>query len=94
MRKAALALLLLWAAGAVHADGAPEQAARAPAHAPIKQRLRAHGAEVAKLEQAVSRQEAQTREAGRRLQQQDREIEQLRRQIEQLSPARSAGRQH
>jgi septal ring factor EnvC (AmiA/AmiB activator) len=98
MRKPWLSLsLMLLAAVAAHADGAPEQAAVAHVPAPtrLRQQLKAHGTEVAQLEQAVSTQESRSREAGQRLEEQNRRIAELRRQLEELSQSQqeaSSGR--
>jgi chromosome segregation ATPase len=83
--------LLLLAALAARADGAPEQAAvaHAPAAVRLKQQLRKHGAEVAQLELEVGRQESRSREAGRRLDEQDRRIAELQRQLGELAQSRS-----
>jgi len=95
MRKAWLPLpFLLLAALPVLADGAPEQAAVAkaplPAHARLKQQLRAHGAEIARLQQEVTAQEWHSREASDHLHRQDREIARLQRQLEALSGRQQA----
>lgn len=85
--------LLLCAALASMADGAPEQAAaaRAPAHARLKQQLRAQDAEVARLQQEVRQQELHSRQASEQLQGQDQEIARLRRQLEALGGRRQPG---
>jgi hypothetical protein len=88
MRKAWLLLPLLFCATLpALADGQPGQAvagAQAPVATRLKQQLRAHDAQVAQLEQEVSRQEAHSREASERLTRQDLEIARLQRQLDAL----------
>jgi protein-disulfide isomerase len=96
MRKAWFLLpLLSCAALPALADGGPEQAAvagmQAPAQARLKQQLQARGVQVTQLQQAVSEQERHSRQAGRRLTEQDLEIARLRRQLEALQGHRQGG---
>lgn len=94
MRRAwRLLPLLLLVALASMADGAPEQAAGAatPAHVRLKQQLRVRGAEVTRLQREVRQQEVHSRQANRRLQDQDREIARLQRQLEALRGGRQGG---
>ena len=84
--------LLLLASFAAHADGAPEQAAVAhvPAPARLKQQLKAHGTEVARLELQVDKQESRSRAASRRREENDRLIAELQRQLEEAAGSRAA----
>ncbi|MEI7037085.1 hypothetical protein [Fulvimonas yonginensis] len=96
MLKSGLALsLLLLVSWPVHADGGPEQAAtaRGPTPGQLKRQLHAQDAEVARLQQEVGQQEARSREAGHRLEEQDLRIEALRRQLDALMRSRQAGQQ-
>ena len=89
-----LPLLLLVTVPAM-ADGGPEQAAVAAApagpHARIRQQLRAHGAEVDRLQQQVSAQESDSAQAAQRLEERDRQIAQLMQQLKALDGARRSG---
>jgi septal ring factor EnvC (AmiA/AmiB activator) len=89
MRKACLLPLLMFATSSVLADGGPEQAAVAaasiPAPAQLRQQLRKHDAEVARLQQQVVEQESHSRQAADRLDEQDRQIATLQRQLEAIS---------
>ena len=89
MRKACLLPLLMFATSPVFADGGPEQAAVAaasiPAPAQLRQQLRKHDAEVARLQQQVVEQESHSRQAADRLDEQDRQIAALQRQLEAIS---------
>jgi hypothetical protein len=96
MRKAWLLLPLLSCATLpALADGGPEQSAVAgtqtPAQARLKQQLQARDALVTQLQQAVSEQELHSRQASRRLTEQDLEIARLRRQLEALQGRRQGG---
>lgn len=95
MKKRWLALpCLLFAAVPVLADGAPGQAAAAratPAHAQLRQQLRARHHEVTRLQREVAAQESSSSQASQRLEQRDREIARLQRQLEALDGRRQGG---
>jgi hypothetical protein len=85
---------LLFVALPVLSDGGPEQAAVAntvPAHAWLKQQLRAHHNEVTRLQHEVTAQESDSSRASERLQERDREIVRLQRQLEALDGRRRGG---
>ncbi|HEV2622078.1 MAG TPA: hypothetical protein VGU65_08325 [Frateuria sp.] len=84
--------LLLVAALAAHADGAPEQAAVAhvPAAARLKQQLKAHGTEVARLQLQVDKQESSSRAAVSQLEEKDRLIAELQRQLVEAARSQTA----
>jgi chromosome segregation ATPase len=95
MRRAWLALpLLLLAVSTSRANGGPEQAAAgaaAPAAVRLKQQLRAHGAEVSRLQREVRQQELNSRQASQRLEDREREVARLQRQLEALRGRPQAG---
>lgn len=63
-----------------------------PVSAPqVQQRLAQHQAEVKQLEQAVARQESDSKRASERLQQQDQAIAELQKQLDALHAKPAAG---
>lgn len=91
---APLALPLAAAAGGTAApgQGGGDRAPASPAAgvAPIQRQLSQRNAEVDRLARDVAAQEARSREAARRLAEQDRALERLRRELRELAPGHGA----
>lgn len=60
------------------------KAASLPKAHPLQQQLQEHAAEVKKLQDAVTRQESKSRQAGQQLEQRDHAIAELQRQLDAL----------
>jgi septal ring factor EnvC (AmiA/AmiB activator) len=89
-----LCLLLSSAVWAGTGQSAPKPGASATSALPaVQQRVARSQAEVQRLQRDLDRQETHSRQAGKRLQQQDQAIAELRKQLQAL-PAGPAASQH
>jgi len=59
----------------------------------VRQRLERHQAQISQLEQDVTKQEADSKQASQRLEQQDRTITELQKQLQTLRAKRASGQQ-